>query len=48
VVRPIGGSLSFTVEDVERRLLGLDASKGFGPDGVPPRFWRVLMGLSGL
>jgi hypothetical protein len=28
--------LTFTVEDVERRLLGLNASKGSGPDGTPP------------
>jgi hypothetical protein len=33
-------SLSFTVEDVERRLLGLDASKGSGPDEIPPRYSR--------
>jgi hypothetical protein len=34
------GSLSFTAEDVERRLLGLDASKGSGPDGIPPRILK--------
>jgi hypothetical protein len=33
-------SLSFTVEDVERRLLGLDVSKGSGPDEIPPRILK--------
>jgi hypothetical protein len=34
------GSLSFTVEDVERRLLGLDPSEDSGPDGIPPRILK--------
>jgi hypothetical protein len=34
------GSLPFTAEDVENRLLGLDASKGSGPDGILPRFLK--------
>jgi hypothetical protein len=34
------GSFSFTVADVERRLLGLDASKGSEPDGIPPRILK--------
>jgi hypothetical protein len=37
---PVLGSLSFTVEDVERRLLGLDASMGSGPDDIPPRILK--------
>jgi hypothetical protein len=28
------------VEGVERHLLGLDASKGSGPDGIPPRILK--------
>jgi hypothetical protein len=39
----VGGPavLSFTVEDVERRILGLDASKGpDGPDGIPSRILK--------
>jgi hypothetical protein len=34
------GSLSFTAEDVDNRHLGLDASKGSGPDGIPPRILK--------
>jgi hypothetical protein len=32
--------LSFTAEDVEKRLLRLDASKGSDPDGIPPRILK--------
>jgi hypothetical protein len=46
----VGGPavLSFTVEDVERRLLGLDASRGLDRMGFHLVFWRaVMMGVSG-
>jgi hypothetical protein len=36
----VQGSLSFTAEDVEKRLLGLDASKGSRPDGIPPHILK--------
>jgi hypothetical protein len=34
------GSWSFTVEDVEKRLLELNASKGSGPDEIPLRILK--------
>jgi hypothetical protein len=34
------GLLSFTVEDVERCLRGLDASKASGPDEIPPHILK--------
>jgi hypothetical protein len=33
-------SLSFTVENVQKHLQGLDASKGFGLNGIPPRILK--------
>jgi hypothetical protein len=34
------GSLPFTVEDVEKLLLGLDVNKGSGQDMIPPRILK--------
>jgi hypothetical protein len=34
------GSLPFTVEDVEKLLLGLDANKGSGQDMIPHRILK--------
>jgi hypothetical protein len=33
---PPFGALQFTVDEVQSVLLELDASKGAGPDGIPP------------
>jgi hypothetical protein len=41
---PVLSSLSFAVEDVEMRPLGLDASKGSGPGGIPPRILKSCSG----